>query len=140
MPRQRIPLWVFCSETGSAPEPANMDRVWRRVRRRAQTLGVRPLKLHSARHTWATEALRAGKSIRWVADLLGHADPALTLRVYAHAMPEDDTDLSFAEFGDGTGRHYTAPALGDGIPEIANYPESMARREGLEPPTLRFED
>jgi hypothetical protein len=39
---------------------------------------------------------------------LGHADPALTLRVYAHAMRGDETDLSFAEFGDGTRRHQTA--------------------------------
>jgi hypothetical protein len=34
-----------------------------------------------------------------VADQLGHADPALTLRVYAHAMREEENDLSFAEFG-----------------------------------------
>ena len=27
------------------------------------------------------------------------SDPALTLRIYAHAMPERKTDLSFAEFG-----------------------------------------
>ena len=26
---------------------------------------------------------------RWVTDQLGHSDPALTLRVYAHAMPEE---------------------------------------------------
>lgn len=63
-----------------------MERVWQRVRRKAQKQGVRPLKLHCARHTWATLALQAGKSLRCVADVLGHADPALTLRVYAHAM------------------------------------------------------
>ena len=88
------------------PNPANIDRVWRRVRRRAQKRGVRPLKLHCARHTWATMALHAGKSVRWVADQLGHADPALTLRVYAHAMPEDEADVSFADF-DAPKRRYT---------------------------------
>ena len=31
---------------------------------------------------------------------MGHADLALTLRVYAHAMRNEETDLSFAEFGD----------------------------------------
>ena len=55
-----LPEWVFCSESGTAPEPGNVDRVWRRVRRRDQKEGVRPLKLHCARHTWATMALRAG--------------------------------------------------------------------------------
>jgi integrase len=102
-----IPPWVFCSETGTSPNPSNVERVWRRVRRRAQKLGVRSLKLHCARHTWATFALHAGRNIRWVADQLGHADPALTLRVYAHAMRNEETDLSFAEFGDPK-RPYTA--------------------------------
>jgi hypothetical protein len=115
-----------------------VERVGGRVRRRAQKQGVRPLKLHCARHTWATFALQAGKSIRWVADQLGHADPALTLRVYAHAMREEEIDLSFAEF-DGPGRPYTAPLDEDEIAEAAKYAETMARREGLEPPTLRFE-
>ncbi len=71
---------------------------------------------HCARHTWATFALAAGRNVRWVADVLGYADPALTLRVYAHAMPVEAADLSFAEFGRGSeresgdpGRPYTAP-------------------------------
>jgi integrase len=132
------PDWVFCSEVGSAPNPRNVARVWERVRRRAQKKGVRPLKLHCARHTWATFALEAGKSIRWVADQLGHADPARTLRVYAHAMLDEETDLSFAEFGDPK-RPYTAPTDSERIPGTGKYLNSMARREGFEPPTLRFE-
>ena len=51
------------------------------------------LKLHCARHTRASMALRAGKSVGRVTDQLGHADPSLTLRVYAHAMPEDEADV-----------------------------------------------
>jgi len=133
-----IPPWVFCSETGTSPNPSNIERVWRRVRRRAQKLGVRSLKLHCTRHTWATFALHAGRNIRWVADQLGHADPALTLRVYAHAMRNEETDLSFAEFGDPK-RPYTAPRNETELEEVANYLKDMARREGLEPPTLRFE-
>ena len=43
-------------------------------------------------------AIQAGKSLRWVARQLGHADPALTLRVYAHALPEEERDLGFADF------------------------------------------
>ena len=69
---------------------------------------------------------------------MGHADPALTLRVYAHAMRDEETDLSFAEFGDPK-RPYTAPRKESEFEEVANYLKGMARREGLEPPTLRFE-
>jgi integrase len=85
---KEVPASVFCSERGTPLDERNVNRVWDRVRRRAQSRGVRPLKLHCARHTWATLALGAGKSVRWVADQLGHSDPALTLRVYAHALRE----------------------------------------------------
>ena len=59
-------------------------------------------------------ALQAGKSLRWVARQLGHADPALTLRVYAHALPEEERDLGFADFqaiSDSAKPHQTSPAL-----------------------------
>ena len=49
------------------------------------------------------------------------------------------TDLSFADFG-GSKRLYPAPTLESDISETGNYANSMARREGLEPPTLRFEE
>jgi len=85
----------------------SFERVWHRVRRRAQKRGGRPLKLHCTRHTWASLALASGKSVRWVADQLGHASPMLTLKTYAHAMQEEERDLSFLDF-DGPGRPDTA--------------------------------
>ena len=111
-----VPEWAFTTKTGNALHPRNAVRSWERVRRLAQKKGVRPLKLHCARHTWATRALEVGRSIRWVADQLGHADPSLTLKVYAHAMRASGTDLSFAEFG-GPKRPYTAPAEGEVVAE-----------------------
>ena len=102
------PEWLFCSQTGGFWDQDHFERSWRRVRRRAQKDGVRPLRLHCTRHTYATLALASGKSLRWVADQLGHADPALTLRTYSHAIPDAEEDLSFLDFG-GPGRHYTAP-------------------------------
>ncbi len=81
---------------------------------------------------------KLGKSIRWVADQLGPSDPALTLRVYAHATPEEEADLSFADFG-GSYRLYPAPTPEGVTRDPRNVGERLARREGLEPPTLRFE-
>jgi hypothetical protein len=43
---------VFCSKTGGQLDERNFTRTWERVRRRAQKLGVRPLKLHCTRHTY----------------------------------------------------------------------------------------
>ena len=48
----------------------------------------------------ASLALASSKSVRWVASQLGHANPELMLRVYAHALREEEADLSFLNFGD----------------------------------------
>jgi hypothetical protein len=43
---------------------------------------------------------------------LGHADPALTLRVYAHLMPSEERDLTLRRaLRSATKRHLAAPAL-----------------------------
>jgi len=112
-----VPEWVFPNQGGGLWDQDNFERSWRRVRRKAQKEGVRPLRLHCTRHTWASLALASGKSVRWVAEQLGHADPALTLRVYAHVIPDEEPDLSFLSFGSDGGprRPYTAlqPEAGD---------------------------
>ena len=84
--------------------------------------------------SWATWALRAGKSVRWVAQPLGHQDPAFTLRVYAHAMREEEKDS-----------HSPSSAAPDGpirplpkreIPTKRHNPSiSLVGRPGVEPGT-----
>jgi hypothetical protein len=53
-------------------------------------------------------------------------------------MPEDETDLSFADL-DGDIRRNTATGELDTNLEGAKYAESVVRRAGVEPATLRFE-
>ena len=103
------------------------------------------MSLHDARHTFATLALSSGKNPVWVSKQLGHSDPAFTLRVYAHALPTDETDLSFLDFG-GTKRHprgtKAVRAVAANRARLATPRRvrgNVARREGFEPPTLRFE-
>ncbi|MBA4864963.1 site-specific integrase [Streptomyces sp. PSKA54] len=43
--------------------------------------------MHALRHFYASVLLDAGESIKAVSQYLGHSDPGLTLRVYAHLMP-----------------------------------------------------
>ena len=54
-------------------------------------------------------------------------------------MKEEERDLSFAEFG-GSKRLYPAPGEGGHAPKSAKSLNLLARREGFEPPTLRFEE
>ncbi|MHB8219380.1 MAG: tyrosine-type recombinase/integrase [Acidimicrobiales bacterium] len=62
-------------------------------------LGMPHMHLHSLRHFAATELIGSGVNPRDAADLLGHADPALTLRVYAHATT-DRQRLAAATLGE----------------------------------------
>lgn len=66
----------------------NMDRMSREVRKIASQLGLQSVHLHSLRHFAATELLAAGVTPNVAAEMLGHADPSLTMRVYAHASTE----------------------------------------------------
>ncbi|MDF5751701.1 tyrosine-type recombinase/integrase [Spongiactinospora sp. TRM90649] len=47
-----------------------------------------PARLHDLRHLHATTLLLAGVAVHVVAARLGHTDPAITLRVYAHVISE----------------------------------------------------
>lgn len=44
--------------------------------------------MHALRHFYAYALLDAGENIKAVSEYMGHADPGLTLRVYAHLMPD----------------------------------------------------
>ncbi|MGN9789121.1 tyrosine-type recombinase/integrase [Nonomuraea sp. ZG12] len=49
------------------------------------------IRLHDLRHIHATLLLLAGVPVHVVAARLGHADPAITLRVYAHVIRSAET-------------------------------------------------
>jgi len=98
--------WVFASRNGTPLEETTVTRAWGRIRLELVKADVRPLTLHSLRHTFATLSLASGKSVKWVAAQLGHRDAALTLNVYAHALPTEEDDLSYLpEPGAVTTRH-----------------------------------
>ena len=50
--------------------------------------GLPHARLHDLRHLHPTTLLLAGVPVHVVAARLGHADPAVTLRVYSHVLRE----------------------------------------------------
>ncbi len=50
--------------------------------------GMGSVRFHDLRDTAGTLMIRGGVDVRTVADILGHADPAMTLRRYAHVLPD----------------------------------------------------
>lgn len=49
---------------------------------------IRVLSFHSLRHTFATRALECQIDVKTVSELLGHENPSITLKTYAHSLIE----------------------------------------------------
>ena len=94
--RQPYGPWMF----SLGPELVSPDRIgwwWSRSRKLS---GIdSKWRLHDLRHWSATVAIGQGHDVRTVAGRLGHANPAMTLRVYAHAFAAADQAVA-AGLGD----------------------------------------
>ena len=78
---------VFCPPEGGYYSP---DRVGARIVELMRKSGIEGVSLHSLRHTHASELLSKGVPIPTVAKRLGHANPSITLSIYAHALEADE--------------------------------------------------
>jgi integrase len=65
-----------------------------RVTELAQKCGLKGVGLHTLRHTHASELLSKGVPIAVVSDRLGHANAAVTLGIYTHALKADELAAS----------------------------------------------
>ena len=65
----------------------------------------KPPKFHDLRHTFATRAIANGVDVKSVSSILGHANAAMTLNIYASADP-DATRRAM----DAVAKTITAPA------------------------------
>jgi integrase len=90
---EREPWGPWILAVGERPvNPERMTAWWRRA---ADIASLDPKwRLHDLRHWSATTAIAAGHDIRTVANRLGHANPAMTLRVYAHAVQSADVGVA----------------------------------------------
>lgn len=79
--------WVFTNTVGHPFAVAKLMH----FAARARTLSGLPdfITWHSLRHFHATTLLSAGVPVKTVQARLGHASAAMTLDVYAHAVPDD---------------------------------------------------
>jgi integrase len=83
--------YVFTWHDGRPIHP-QMPTKW--IREHATAAGLPPIRLHDLRHTWATLALAAGIPAKVVSERLGHANIAITLDVYTHAIPAMDAEAA----------------------------------------------
>ncbi len=76
---------VFASEVGTLMNPTNLRR--RSFARLLKRADLPPIRFHDLRHTCATLLLQRDVHPKYVQELLGHANIAITLDTYSHVIP-----------------------------------------------------
>lgn len=79
--------YIFRERSGHAVSSNMVRYYWARVQKRA---GIPHRKFHALRHTHASQLLAVGVPITEVSRRLGHANPAITLKIYSHYIPGND--------------------------------------------------
>jgi integrase len=75
---------VFSQFDGKPLMPDSVTHAWIKLVRRT---GVKPIRLHDARHTHASLMLKQGIHPKIVQERLGHASIQITLDTYSHVAP-----------------------------------------------------
>ena len=70
------------------------DTVTRRFNRLVDLAGVRRIRLHDVRHTYATLSLDAGVHAKIVSDRIGHAHEGITVQIYGHRSTGHDREAA----------------------------------------------
>jgi integrase len=80
-----VPLWVFTSSTGTMLNPDNFrKRDWPHPLAKA---GLRCIRIHDLRHTFASLLIQNGESLVYVKEQLGHHSIRVTVDTYGHLVP-----------------------------------------------------
>lgn len=84
-PAHRDSGYVAVNEIGEPYTPDTLTRMWLKL---AKAAGVRPIRLHDARHSCGTAMHLRGVPLAVIAKWLGHADASITARLYAHSQDD----------------------------------------------------
>jgi integrase len=77
---------VFCHpESG---KELDRSKVTRKFQQGCRDAGVRVIRFHDLRHTFGTQMAAAGTPLRFIQEMMGHAD-AKTTQIYSHYQPSE---------------------------------------------------
>jgi len=83
--KNEIPEWVFCNQAGNPAVIQNVKN--RHFFRCLEKAGLRRIRFHDLRHTFASLLLTNGESLAYVKDQLGHSSISMTVDTYGHLVP-----------------------------------------------------
>lgn len=86
---QEMAPWVFLSPGKRRWDDRNLRRAWYRVLRAA---GIRKVRFHDLRHTFASLLIEQGAHPKYIQDLMGHSGIQVTMDVYGHLFPNGNRE------------------------------------------------
>jgi integrase len=84
---------LFCNLEGQPLRTIRISTLWGEL---AEKIGLPQITFHSLRHTHASQLIANGVDIVTISKRLGHSNPAITLRIYAHLFTNDDSKAANA--------------------------------------------
>jgi integrase len=85
---------LFPSLNGGPTGPRNFSaKTWPKF---TASIGMPDIRFHALRHTHASQLIAAGVDVVMISKRLGHSNPSITLKVYAHLFANDDAKATAA--------------------------------------------
>ena len=79
---------LYAAEPTDRIFPVTKSYLHREMDRGAKEAGVKRIRIHDLRHSYAVAAIKSGDDIKTVQENLGHASAVFTLDVYGHVTDE----------------------------------------------------
>ena len=83
--KNETPIWVFCNREGNPLDSHNIKN--RHFKKCLDKAGLRHIRFHDLRHSFASLLIQNGQSLKYVCDQLGHSSIKMTADVYGHLVP-----------------------------------------------------
>ena len=130
-----VPEWVFCNEEGRPIWKSDFER--RVLHRVLKAAGLRRIRFHDLRHTFASRLIQNGESLAYVRDQMGHHSIKVTVDIYGHLVP--GANRAAVDRLDATSRNPAATEDTSGVTASPVTPRvHLVELRGIEPLTPRL--